>query len=342
MDRIWRQLWVAAVICLSAFSAIAANEKMSPAGQALAVATNNPLLVQSLYSAPKRLADNIAPSGAVSVNADYERGMMRNWYIEQQRYGGNLIQAGLAIKNMALVSQGQKVIAWGFAHQAADGSFAGTGDPFHSTSFFVEGAARSILLLDNAGVRDASMSEWKHHLRAAARWMLKPDVLQKGIANNAPYTHRRWLVAAALAESAAATGDHALMDAAKNFADDGLKLQQPDGANPEKGGVDISYHCVGLSFAARYYFVMDDAAMKARVAEMLRKGLDWVAARVDANGNVDLSGNSRTGVEIGHNGQTKKLDYVNVIQAFVYGAQILHDNKYQDIAARIAKAHGWM
>ena len=72
------------------------------------------------------------------------------WYIEEQRYGEDLIISGLMHDNTAAINAGFTAFNWGFAHQAADGSFAGTADPFHSTSFFVEGVAHACLLIEQS------------------------------------------------------------------------------------------------------------------------------------------------------------------------------------------------
>jgi hypothetical protein len=64
------------------------------------------LLIKALYSVPHRLASDIASDGSVSVNTDWEHGQLDTWYIEQQRYGGDLIQAGVSTNDDSLINEG--------------------------------------------------------------------------------------------------------------------------------------------------------------------------------------------------------------------------------------------
>src|SRR6185437_12231422 len=107
---------------------------------------------------------------------------------------------------------------------------------FHSTSLFVEAAARGLLLLKqyNATAYADTLAADTPKTRAAARWLTQPEIAEKGRKNNRPYTHRRWIVAAALGQAAALTGDSRLAEAAADYAREGLALQTPAGINPEK------------------------------------------------------------------------------------------------------------
>ena len=60
-----------------------------------------PLITQPLHFAPT--LNEIAPSGAAQWNAKWERGESEKWFIEQQRFGCELIQAGLVMSDPSLV-----------------------------------------------------------------------------------------------------------------------------------------------------------------------------------------------------------------------------------------------
>jgi hypothetical protein len=122
----------------------------------LANLENDSFLAGVLYGTPGRMASGIAADGAVGVNATWESGQATTWYIEEQRYGADFVQAGLVTGDSALVQQGWNILNWGFAKEAADGSFPGTGDAFHSTSMFVEAAARALLLEVQANAPNAA------------------------------------------------------------------------------------------------------------------------------------------------------------------------------------------
>jgi hypothetical protein len=293
-------------------------------------------LKANFYSVHSRLVGKVWPDGAVSYNGEGK------FFIEQQRYGGDLIQAGVELGDERAIKEGIKIIDWGFRKQGPDGGFPGTGDPFHSTSLFVEAAARSIIFLKTE--RGASfgreVKQWTGQLDAAARWLTRDDVESVGRRNNLPYAHRRWLLAAALGESAAVTGDQSLFSKASEYAEDGLKLQQPSGENPEKGGKDLSYECLGLTYAARYCYVCPERGLRGKVARMIGKGLDFVSEFVGSSGDVDTQGDTRTTVEVGHSGKKKTVDYKNIVQSFVYGADILGNQSYMATADRIASRWG--
>ena len=114
--------------------------------------------------------------------------------------------------------------------------------------------------------------------------------------DNAPYTHRRYLVAAALGEAGVLCDNQTLVDQSKEFIKEGVSLQNPAGYNPEKGGYDCSYHAVGLVFAERYYDVVADSQTKKELYPMLKRANEWLKTRIQPDGTIDSSGNTRTGL----------------------------------------------
>ncbi len=318
---------------------------------------NDAFLSYVLYSTPGRMASKIAASGAVGVNADWENGLATTWYIEQQRYGADFVQAGLVRGDAALVQNGWKILDWGFAREAADGSFPGSGDAFHSTSMFVEAASRALLLTVQSGSADAPqlVAKYLPKIDASARWLINPTVAAKGDTNDAPYTHRRWLLAAALGQTAALDHDEAIKAAADDvaaqaiaydtaaagYAERGLALQTPDGMNPEKGGGDVSYQAYGILLAERYLTVCPDPSMRDRLLGMIVKALDWEMNWIAASGQVFTAGSTRTGVEVSWGGTTKTVDYKTIIQAFSVATTLTGDTAYRDVARAVASGRGW-
>jgi hypothetical protein len=304
----------------------------------------DPLLEEALYRKPERLASRVAPSGAVSVNAEWERGRRKDWYIEQQRYGADWVQAGIIRRDRKLVERGWKILTWGFARQARDGSFPGTGDAFHSTSLFVEAAARALLLLKQSqwDGSPALLVRYQPKVVAAARWLLRPEVARRGRHHNLPYTHRRWLLAAALGESAALSEDRPLARAAAEYAREGLRLQTRSGINPEKGGPDVAYQAAGILWAGRYYTVCPDSHLRQQIQNMIDRGLQWELTQVDAQGRVSLKQSTRTGKEKGRSGRAKTVNYKILVQALTLGRAVTGAARYQSAAKRIAAGQNWI
>lgn len=306
--------------------------------------STDPLLAKTLYQHPDRLISGVAPSGAANVNAQWEKKEGAEWFIEQQRGGADLVQAGVVLKDQALIRQGILVINWGFAQQGPNGDFPGTGDPLHSTSFFVEAAARSALLLKQARFPafDAQVKEWTPKVQKAAQWMSKPEVEAKGRDKNLePYTHRYYLRAAALGMAASLTGDKALADAALKYAREALTKQQPDGTNPEKGGFDVSYQVVGATFALRYLTVCPDPAVRDSIKKMAAKSIDGATAKINPDGTLSTEGSTRTGQEESRSGKTKTLDYKMILQGLIFAEKILKQRKYGEAADKLAKGRRW-
>jgi hypothetical protein len=293
------------------------------------------------YRRPDRVAPS-APDGAISnVNIKWDQDHAGNWYIEEQRYAVDAICAGIAQQDTAAVERGLKGLRWGFEQQQPDGSF-NCPDAFHSASFFVEAAARACLLLSASqnGNQYASDIDWlKPRILKAARWMTEPTVEEQGKKRNIPFTHRRYLVAAALGEAGAIGGDKSLIDHSKEYIREGIALQQPDGVNPEKGGADSTYQGAGLYYAACYYNLVADDEMRSVLRPMLEKGYAWLKNQVLPDGTIDVSGNTRVGStpEQGRNGALKKVNYGIIYRGFYQWSMISNDTDYAQLAEKVVK-----
>ncbi len=147
-----------------------------------------------------------------------------------------------------------------------------------------------------------------------------------GRARDAPYTHRFYLDAAAIGEAGVLTHDDSLVKRSREYVRDGIAHQLPNGANPEKGDTDTSYHVVGLLFAMNYYTLVANDEVRAQLAPMITHGLDWLSARIRPDGTVDQTGNTRTGFgqERGPQGNLKTRSYGSAYRAYFYWATITH------------------
>jgi hypothetical protein len=289
------------------------------------------------YRRPDHIAADIDPSGAEApVNIEWDRSHTGKWFIEEQRYGGDAIGGGIAKGDPSTIDRGLKILRWGFEQQQPDGSFT-CPDAFHSTSFFVEAAAHACLLLNASPFASqyAQDVNWiTPRLLKSALWMTVPAVETQGRRSNAPYTHRRYLVAAALGETGILTNNPFLVDHSKAYITDGISLQDPSGFNPEKGGYDCSYHAVGLVYAERYYDIVADGEPKSQLYDMLKKGNAWLATRVFPDGTIDPSGDTRTGEgqEKSRNGVVKNINYGWTYRSFYRWSLISGDPAFARLA----------
>ncbi len=291
--------------------------------------------------------NGVAPSGAFGVNAAWERGESSTWYVEEQKRGADAFIGGVLTDDAAAIDAGFRMMEWGFANQAADGSFQGTADNFHSTAIFVASVAHAAayaLAAPQAEAHRPRIQMMLPKLRAAARWMTGP-IWQTGLERNARYTHRRYIVALALALTSKLTNDATLMESAASQVRDGLSLQDC-GINPELGGHDSSYQAVGLWYASVLLANLPDAPFARDLWTMIQRGIAWEASRIDSCGKVSTEGNTRTGpntTDVGRSGVSKDVDYNKVIRALAYWHHLSQDpaSTWMDRATTVAWYRGW-
>ncbi|TAE77945.1 MAG: hypothetical protein EAZ84_02610 [Verrucomicrobia bacterium] len=259
-------------------------------------------------------------SGAVTLNAEWEKDRSKSWYIELQREGARWVEAGLAHGDREGMGWGLRQLAWGFRQMKEDGSFD-CDDRFHSASFLVEAAARSILLIESSPHADAFRAELaslKPPLLTCARWMASP-VNFRAAEQQRIYTHRRFLLGCAFLQCSRLHDDAVLRRTAEYFIEDGLRLQRADGAFPEKGGHDSSYHAVSLIYLQRLLRIAPAEQRQPSWDAALRRGTEWMLSRIDAEGVVSVRGNTRTGAgqETGRGGKVKEINRREVALALI-------------------------
>ncbi|MFB2982360.1 hypothetical protein [Microseira sp. BLCC-F43] len=229
---------------------------------------------------------------------------------------------------------------WGFAQQAADGSFKGAGG-FHSASFFVAAVARTLLILQQSPQSRQYADKIAFYtplLHRAARWMISPQVWRRGTTSNEPYTHRFYLVATALGLTGKLTGDRELINYSRQLIQQALSLQELDGVNPEKDGYDSSYQVAGVVYAQRWLIYFPNDPLAPRVTAMINKALTWAQTRILPTGEINSEGNTRTGgQETRRTGEVKLVDPRIVYRGFAYWASVTGDSRWNAIARRIAQ-----
>jgi hypothetical protein len=331
---------------VKSFSAVTTNAIFTVAGDCAfeTSALMRELLPEDRHTPPANWASH---SGAAGINTKWETNNALPWFIESQKEGWDWIASGMAMTNLDSVRWGLKILDWGWARMESDGSFKHP-DNYHSASFFIEATAHSILLLENSSWRAEfapQLDAFKPKLLAAARWMIRPDIDAANWPDDAHYpqifgdrryAHRRFLDAAALGEVAVIFHDHPLLEKSVWLIRNGIAFQQPDGVNPERGGHDSSYQALGLLYACRYYQIIADDKMRAEMKPMLDKGFNWLRSRIKPDGQIDGTGNTRTGPagELGRNGKPKQLDYHGIAVVLAHWAQLTSDADWQTLAQK--------
>ena len=305
-----------------------------------------------------------SPDGASTpINIAYEQtGIPGNWRIEEQGAGRDWVVDGLAGHNLPTtvytttgaiqvrpLDWAVKVFTWGLKHQQPNGSYL-CNDPYHSTSFFVEKLSYAILLLKKSpfATEYASFINYANSLNyKTALWMSLPSVYNTYKGEEEQYGHRYWLDGAAMLLTEVLNPDlplHlTLLNQAYLFFDRGFSAQLPNGVNVEDGGYDSSYQGVGLYFATVAYNYIPDTTRKAKMYRMLGLGEAWEASRIESDGTVNLSGNTRvTGncTETDPNGNCKTVAWSSIADSFGNWSVISGDKEYAELAGLVRTEYG--
>jgi hypothetical protein len=151
------------------------------------------------------------------------------------------------------------------------------------------------------------------------------------------YTHRRFLLGCGLMECALITGDPAIREKAAFYLDDGISLQREDGAFPEKGGHDSSYHSVALIYLQRVILITPPEHQQPAWQQAATRGTEWLRGRIDESGVVSVEGNTRTGSgqEKGRTGTLTKVNLPEVATTLLYRHQATGDGQWQALARKV-------
>jgi hypothetical protein len=295
---------------------------------------------QSSNRNSKAVALDMSESGAYGpLNKLWEKSKTGNWYIEYQRIGADAIVMGVVQKDTDAIERGIKIINWGFQQQEKDGSFNHRAN-FHSTAFFVEAVARSILIIEASDYKQKYkniIEQLKPKLLLSAKWMTKPEIEKAGIELDSPYTHRYYLNACALGLTGILLAEPTLINQANKYAIKAISMQNSLGFNPEKGGSDTGYQSLGLIFSARYRTIVADDNLRQQLIVMGDKATQWLVSKINANGSIDETSNTRTGEsgENGYDGKKKETPLFNIFRGISYWGQILSNDVYVKSAEKV-------
>jgi hypothetical protein len=244
----------------------------------------------------------------------------------------------------ARVEEAWRAIEASFERQLPDGGFeTGTRDgkspsrvdDLSGVSFWLAKLCHALLVLRDSDIGpdyDQRIEELLPGIRLAADW------LERGRAELAEYdseaANRLFFDAAAFGFSGLLLEDPELQSVGREFAEMGLATQRADGVFREHGGHDSSYQAVALLMLQLYAlrFPSDDLWAAARSAA------HWEIGRVKETGEVNVSGNTRTGLgQEAFLGTAKQVDYIHVVLALFYYAAYANDREAYAAASRAYK-----
>ena len=255
------------------------------------------------------------------------------------------VVAAVVAGDLAVADAAWRGIEVAFEHQREDGGFeaairpngqsARTGGAAVETAyFFLQELGRMILVIRQ------SPHEAHFHQRIVA---LEPrirracDFITAGyptIIRNSSHAVNRIIIAAkAFGTCGLMLHDDKLIATSRKLIAHALTLRDKDGVFIENGGRDSSYNVVsifyGQTLALHVPLPEFEAALPQAVA--------WQLTKIRANGEVDVTGNTRTGVgkEKSYTGQPKDVNYNEVVFALTYYGLAHHDQAALTAADRV-------
>jgi hypothetical protein len=286
-------------------------------------------------------------SGAYGINARYEAGQSSVWYISQQEEGADAIARGIATGNTTYIDDGIRTFDWGFAHQQPNGSFEPQYDipasQVITINFFVSAVARGCLLLQQsnyAAQYAASCNAYKPKLQQALTWTGGEPQYSgwvRHITNQTGYgtfLHQEYEYASAVGLVYKFTGDSRYMSTAYERIQSANSRQDPAGWNMEINGYDTGYGSLGMRAADYWITYLPDDPMTPGLKAMMSKAMPWYASRIESNGHINSSGNTRTCVYNGGD-QGKNPGYSTLIWDFGFWGLYSDNATYTNTSARV-------
>jgi hypothetical protein len=255
------------------------------------------------------------------------------------------VVAAVVAGDLALADTAWRGIEVAFEHQREDGGFDAAirpngqsarsgGAAVETAYFFLQELGRAILVIRQ------SPHEVHFHERIAA---LEPrirracDFITAGyptiISKSSHAVNRIIIAAKAFGTCGLVLHDEKLIATSRKLITHALTLRDKDGVFIENGGRDSSYNVVsifyGQTLALHVPLPEFEAALPQAVA--------WQLTRIRDNGEVDVTGNTRTGVgkETSYTGKPKDVNYNEVVFALTHYGLAHRDQAALTAAERV-------
>jgi len=250
-------------------------------------------------------------------------------HARMQASGAFYLAAAAALANPKAIDDAWRTVDATFEHQTAEGNFqAGAflgnlptaSDDLVGVSFYLADLCHALLVVQNCQLADsyrARIEKLTPKVQRAARWLSKgKDTLEEF---NADAPDRLFVDAQAFALAGLFLKDDELRGLGKHFLDLGLKHVRKDGVIVEKDGHDSSYQASSLVRMQVYSIYVPNEQLSAAID----RAAAWELGRIKPNGEVDVTGNTRTGLgQEKFLGRDKNVNYPDVVLAlFYYGVR---------------------
>lgn len=268
-------------------------------------------------------------------------------HARMQASGAFYLAAAAAIANPKAADDAWRTVDAAFEHQTPEGNFQvgaflgklpTASDDLVGVSFYLADLCHALLVVQDSLLADSfrpRIEKLKPKVERAVRWLSQgKDKLEEF---NADAPDRLFVDAQAFALAGVFLKDDELRRLGKHFLDLGLKHVRADGVIVEKDGHDSSYQATSLLRMQVYSIYVPDEQLSAAID----RAAAWERGRIKANGEVDVTGNTRTGLgQEKFLGRDKNVNYPDVVLAlFYYGVRT--DKKDYISAGQLAFAAGF-
>ncbi len=252
-----------------------------------------------------------------------------------QRGSCRAVIAAVAAGDLARADQAWRGIEVAFAHQQPDGSFAAEQRPngksakpygasVETAFFFLQEYGRAVLV-----IRESPHEAHFHDRIAALEPKLRraTEFISAGydqiVADSSHAVNRIVIAAKAFGLCGLALHDDRLVATSRKLIAHALTLRDADGVFIENGGRDSSYNVVSILFGQVLALHVPLPEFEAALPAAIK----WELSRIKESGEVDVTGNTRTGVgkEQSYFGDPKNVNYNEVVLALTYYGLVHHD-----------------
>ena len=233
-----------------------------------------------------------------------------------------------------------------FATQVEDGGFKGGGKPgdaaitvhairVENAYFFLQELGRAILVVQASPLESYFRERFAGLMPKMRRAC---DFTQKGyptIIGKVGHTANRLLIAAkAFGLCGIVLDDEQMKASSGRLVTAALARRDKDGVFTERDGRDSSYNAVSILMGQHLSLYLPNKELDAA----MKPAMDWQLTRIKPTGEVEVEGNTRTGVgkELSpESGRPKDVNYNEVAQALWYYGALHNEPEIIDLALKV-------
>jgi len=238
-----------------------------------------------------------------------------------QMVASDFIMRGISTNDASYIEKGMRAIEYSFTKQNPDGSFqynntvgASPEDIIEGEAFFMSAVGHSIHLLSSSpysATYNARIQALQPQIAQSLTYLKSQEGVLSAKGANAPNRLLFDAIAFTL------NGDQATGGA---FLNQALATQSPEGYFTEYGGYDSSYQGVSLVNIQLYNLYVPSG-----LETVIASGIVWEKTRILSTGEVDTTGNTRSGSNCTVDTPCKSVDYPAVAEALLHHYGISND-----------------